>query len=281
MTTLLDLSEPAPEPSAADWNNDGVVYLPRLLPDDLIAAYEDEWSAAHGYRGLVEPESQWSGTPGADPSGLWVLDAEEPGGWNDACPFMRHPALRALCAYGPLAEALEATVGEPMGFHLNLTGWVSTQRNWHQDGYLNPEYVGDSYAAVWMALGDVHPDSGVFQYVPGSHRWHRLVRREIAKVVDIRDPRWPAHTEEVLTDLVESEIVRRDAAVIDYAPNKGDVLLWHPRLYHRGSRSMLPGAYRPSLIAHYSGILHRPDMPTPRREGQGWMFPIDIAGPVR
>jgi hypothetical protein len=286
MTTLVDLSDPAPDPSPADWNDEGVVYLPGLLPADLIEAYEEEWAAANGFRGLNEPpEGQWSASGATSPAGLWVLDAESPGGWNETCPYMHQPALRQLCTFPALADALESTVGEPMALHLNLTGWVSTTRDWHQDGYLNPGYVGDSYAAVWMALGDVHPDSGVFEYVPGSHRWHRLTQERIAGHFDLRDPQWPKHTEVLLTELVEKEIADREAEVVRYAPNKGDVLLWHPRLYHRGSRSMLPNAYRPALIAHYSGIFHRPDMPTPGRtgagDGRGYVFPIDTGGPVR
>lgn len=281
--TLDDLAEPAPPLGPADWNDDGVVVLPGLIPDDLIRAYEAEWRVANGWRGL-------SSFPGADPrhgpshvgSGVWVLDAVEPGGWVDCTPYMRHDALRAICCYQPLADALERLLGEPAGVHLNLTGWVSTERNWHQDGYLNPPEVGDRYAAVWMALEDVHPDSGPFQYVPGSHRWHRLLRSRIWEHVDGTDPQWPKHTEDFLTPLVEAECERRGVEPVSFLPRKGDVLIWHGRLYHRGSRANVPGAYRPSLIAHFSGIRHRPDMPPAiRHEAGGWLFPITSRQPTR
>lgn len=287
--TLEALSDPAPPPGPHDWNDQGVVYLPGLLPDDLIAAYQDEWALANGYNGLKAPpegEGQWSSDPTSDPSSLWVLDAASPGGWNETCPYMRYPALRRLCTHPPLAAELERLTGHPMGVHLNLTGWVSTTRNWHQDGYLNPAGVGDMYAAVWMALDDVHPDSGVFQYVPGSHRWHTLTYEKIARVVDTSDPMWPTHTETVLTPLVEDEITWRGAEVVSYAPQKGDVLIWHSRLYHRGSVASVPNAYRPALIAHYSSIHHRPDFPPAVTEsdgrvaGQGWYFPILTGQPV-
>lgn len=287
--TLEDLSDPAPEPGPHDWNEDGVVHLPGLLPPDLMAAYRDEWRVHNGFLGLVPPAegtSQWSTSVTADPNSLWVLDAAQPGGWPDTCPYMRHPALLDLCTFPPLAEALQTLLGEPAGVHLNLTGWVSTQRNWHQDGYLNPAHVGDCYAAVWMALGDIHPDSGPFQFIPGSHRWHTLTYDKVAQVVDVTDPAWPAHTETVLTPLVEAEIGERNAEVIDYLPSAGDVLIWHPRLYHRGSAPSFPNAFRPALIAHYTGIYHRPDMPTPAQpEGamadSGWFFPIETGNPVR
>jgi ectoine hydroxylase-related dioxygenase (phytanoyl-CoA dioxygenase family) len=142
--------------------------------------------------------------------------------------------------------------------------------------------VGDAYAAVWIALGHVTVESGPFQYVPGSHRWHTLTRDLIARHVDTTDPNWPKHTETILTPLVEKEIAERGDEVVSHLPMYGDVLIWHGRLYHRGSRAQLPGAYRPALIAHYSGIHHRPDMPMAvQHPAGGWYFPIDGHQPVR
>ena len=304
MVTLDDLSEPAPPPGPADWNDEGVVVLPGLIPPDMIAAYAAEWKQANGWHGVRRPAGRqvsrlvmaeagsvedvdqlasplYSTPPGVG-AGRWLIEADRPGGWEDCTPYMRHGALREICCYGPLAEALERLIGEPAGVHLNLTGWVSTERDWHQDGYLNPPPVGDHYAAVWIALGPVHPESGPFEYVPGSHRWHRLVRERFAGVVDLSDPAWPRHSEDVLTPLLEERLERMPVdAVQAFLPQApGDVLIWHPRLYHRGSRAVLPGAYRPALIAHFSGIRHRPDMPAPRQHPLGgWYFPIVESGP--
>lgn len=289
--TLTDLSDPPPDRSPADWNDEGIVHLPELIPGDLIAAYEDAWTAHNGFQRFrpatddLAPEGgdgAWI-TGRGNPEGLYVVDADTPGGWPDACPYMRTPALLELCMFGELATELEKLVGEAMGLHLNLTGWTSTRRNWHQDGYLNPAVTGDHYAAVWIALGDVHPSSGVFQYVPGSHLWHRLTFEKVRRYVDVNDPAWPAHTEAILTDLVEAEIDARNAPVVDYAAGAGDVLIWHPRLYHRGSTPLVPNAYRPSLIAHFSGIDHRPDFPMPpvQHPAGGWYWPIITDQPVR
>jgi hypothetical protein len=276
---LADLSEPAPPPGPQDWNDDGVVIIRNLIPDNLIAAYRAEWSNANGLRGFGLRARLDRGPKDRLPL---VLNAARPGGFPDCTPYMRHPALQLLCCYMPLAVELERLLGEPAGVHLNLTGWVSTERNWHQDGYLNPDEVGDHYAAVWIALADIHPDSGPFQYIPGSHRWHRLVREKFADVVDLTDPAWPKHSEDVLTPLIEAEIERRGAEVESYLPKRGDVLIWHPRLYHRGSRAKVSGAYRPALIAHMSGIYHRPDMPASvQHEAGGWFFPITSRQPVR
>lgn len=253
MTTLEQLTDPPPPAGPRDWNDDGVVLLPGFMPDDLMSAYEECW-----IRENRELNSR-------------------PGGWPDCTPYRRHPELLNILTYDPLANVIEGLLGEPAGVHLNLTGWVSTQRNWHQDSYLNPPHVGDFYAAVWIALADIHPDSGPFQYVPGSHRWPQVTRQKIVSALEPeeRDHRWPKHSERILTPLFEQEIVNRGNNVVSHLPQRGDVLIWHGRLMHRGSVPNVPMMERRSLIAHYSGIHHRHDMPAAQKTaGGGWFFPI-------
>ena len=253
MYTLDDLSEPAPPPGPDDWNDKGVVILKNFLDHDAMNDYEKEWLENN---------------------------ADRPGGWPYCTPYMEHAALRRLVCDEGLAVELAKLMGEPAGVHLNLSGWVTTERDWHQDTYLNPLHVGDKYAAVWMALQDIHPDSGPFQYVPGSHRWHTLTRDKIGEVVDLSNPEWPKHSEDVLSPLVEDEIKARGAKVKTYLPERGDVLIWHGRLYHRGSKANVQGMERRALIAHYSGIHHRQDMPPAiQSRNGGFLFPIQ-GGPV-
>lgn len=251
MSTFADLTTPAPAPGPMDWNDEGVVVLSGFVPENLMAAYETCWLGANGDR---------------------------PGGWPDCTPYRRHPELLNLLTHQPLADELARLLGEPAGVHLNLTGWVTTTRDWHQDSYLNPPHVGDWYAAVWVALDDIHPDSGPFQYVAGSHRWPQVTRERILTALppEQRDHRWPRNSEAVLTPLFEAEIARRGAPVTTHLPSRGDVLIWHGRLLHRGSRANVEGMQRKALIAHYSGINHRDDMPAAmRHRDQGWYFPVD------
>ena len=256
---LSQLTIPAPPEGPADWNSDGFVIKKKFLPEELMAAYEECWVRCNGE--MIDGE----------------LVMHSPGGWGYCTPYRDHKEVRDLFTYKGINDTIEELIGEPAGVHLNLTGWISTTRNWHQDTYLNPAHVGDHYAAVWIALDTINPDSGPFQFVRGSHRWPVVTQEKILKALPPheRDHRWPRFSESLLTPLFTEEIEKRGAEVITYLPERGDVLFWHGRLLHRGSIANKPGTIRKSAIAHYSGINHRQDMPKAQKYGDGWVFPID------
>src|SRR6185437_11832299 len=120
------------------WRRDGVVILPNFLPSDLIDRYSRRRQRLN-----------------------------DPAGWRDLQPYLDVPELREIGLYPPLMRVMQEIIGEPMMLHLCLTGWVTTERDWHQDDYLNPPFVRCWYGAVWMALDDIRADSGPFEYVAG------------------------------------------------------------------------------------------------------------------
>lgn len=218
------------------WPDDGVVVLESALPDDLI----DRYCAVRAPLGAA--------------------------GYGIGTPYMDVTELRDLALCAEVVERVEAVVGEPVAMHLNLTGWVSTERTWHQDDYLNPfpEGVGDRYCGAWLALDHVHPDAGPFEYVPGSHRepWPFLTMDEaVARSGQSRDdPDWPWKAEPWVTWYWDEVIALNRGRIVTTELSRGDLLLWHSRLLHRGSRPRVPGMERRSLIVHYSAVSARPDM---------------------
>lgn len=237
------------------WRRHGWVVAPDLIDDTTIDAYADEWLQANR-------------SDGPRPA---------PGGWPYCTPHRDNPALAALVCDERIQERLGMLLGEPAGVHLTLTGWRTTTRDWHQDCYLNPPEVGGFYVAVWIALDDIDPRSGPFQYIDASHLWPPLSQAKVKAALgeNGRGPDWPTRSEELLTPLFEAKIADEDLAVVDYVPRRGDVLFWSGRLLHRGSRAEVPGMERRALIAHYSGLNHRPDMPSADLVHGGWMFPVD------
>lgn len=234
------------------WRRDGAVILPGLFSDDLIEAYKQE---------------RWSRLPDLAP-------------WSCPVVYMHLESCKALCVDKGLAQVLEDLMGEPMAVNLTLTGWTSTERNWHQDCYLNPSFLKDWYAAVWIALEDITPESGPFEYVPGSHRWPALTRDKVLAALEPCERNradWPSTSERFVVPACEAEIERRGAEIRQFLPKKGDVLIWHGRLLHRGSRPKVAGTPRRALIAHYSGVKRRPDFaPAEQVEDKGWFFPVNM-----
>jgi len=237
-------------PEQAQWRREGVVTLESFLPDNLIDAYIKRRKR----EGIV--------------------------GWVGATPYEHVPELRALALYRPLTQLMRDLVGEEMMLHLALTGWISSERGWHQDDYLNPPGVNGWYAAVWMALDTIHPDSGPFEYYPGSHRWSLLRGEKVRSFMTAEDrampdseAKWPVITERFVLPAVEAEAARRGTPVKQFLGKRGDVLIWHGRLMHRGRKPNVPLMERRSLITHYSGVNHRADM-TVRAEQGGSTYAV-------
>lgn len=258
---LADFLDDIPMHPLMAWNRDGYLVVENAVSDELIDQYKEEWLAANG-----PLHSHPDGT----------VDAPKIGGFNET-GYLQSPALMEICASRTVADVWETLLGEPAGVHLNLTGWVSTQRDWHSDYYLNEACVGDHYGAMWVALDDVAPESGPFEAYPSSHLWPGVVTKaKMGQAVDLSDPRWPAHTEDVIAPLIEDEAARRGVEKYVHLPKRGTILFWHGRLYHRGSKATVPNSYRGAAIAHFSGLNHRTDMPPAQKHPRhgGHFFPL-------
>jgi hypothetical protein len=239
-----------------DWRDDGYLILKDLIPHDLIDAYAARYQADNGVNSKV--------------------------GYRTGTPYMQVLEIKEIGLYKPLIDVINSLIGEEMGMNLNLTDWQSTERNWHQDDYLNPPHVNGHYLACWIALDDISPDSGPFEFVPGSHKWP-VMRGEKVKAMlseeEQRSPNWPRTAERFLDGVFERKIYEEKTLIQKWdTAKKGDVLIWHSWLAHRGSKPNNPELLRKSLIIHYSGINHRPDMQPPvlyeSEKARGYFFPF-------
>ena len=77
--------------------------------------------------------------------------------------------------------------------------------------------------------------------------------------------------------MFEDILNRGELNIEKFLAKKGDVLLWHARLMHRGAIPNDPDLWRETAILHYSGVNHRPDMPASAIQHQqgGWYFPLN------
>jgi hypothetical protein len=171
--------------------------------------------------------------------------------------YIHVPKMRELALYPTITSTLAELIGEEMGLSLSLSNWASTERNWHQDEYLNPPHVKAHYLATWIALEDIDPACGPFEFVPGSHRWGVLARDRVQRFLTLREmrsPNWPKRSERVLNDVYQRLIADRDVEPKRFLGRKGDVLVWHSCLAHRGSVPTDRTVKRRALICHYTAL---------------------------
>jgi hypothetical protein len=263
---LLDRAHVDPAGLDADqrqWRENGYLIKRGLFPERLIDAYVALRSQDAQGRRLVTP-----------------LDAK----WSSPVPYLHHAEIRDLCLYPPLMAVMKSLIGAEMFLHLNLTGWYSTQRDWHQDIYLNPAEVQGWYCAVWIALADVHPYSGPFELIPGSHRWPLLSGEKVRSYLTEEElsltdpatgnPLWANLTQAVVSAMTERKIEQQGSKRRYFMGRKGDVLIWHSRLTHRGTIPLINNRIRPALISHYSGVGHRSDMTQLRAHTGGGKYAV-------
>ena len=165
--------------------------------------------------------------------------------------------MRSVCLCGPLVECIEKLIGKRVGLFLTLSGLKSTKRSWHQDFYLKTGYQNVDYCAVWIAISDVHPDSGPYQFVPGTHRWGPLRRELIWDWLKAHQRDTPGATrfaEKFVTDACMNKIRESNSTIKTHLPKRGDVLIWHHSLLHQGSMPRNPDLERPGLISHYNSL---------------------------
>ena len=187
----------------------------------------------------------------------------------DSTPFVEHEELLRISCYKPLMDIIRELHGAEMGLIFNLTGFVSTQRGWHQDAYLDRDTAVPRLAA-WIACGAIDDDVGPFEYIPGSHRWMALSNERINEFLkpeyrwpnghrarEAGVPGWGRISEAFIDPSVFAKIEREGVPIRHFVAEKGDVLLWYGRTMHRGSPPRRKGATRPGLIAHYAPIFER------------------------
>jgi len=225
-----DVDEAALDDECRQWRQNGYLILPNVLPHDLIDRYVERVERYHCLSGFQTPT-----------------------------PYEHVTELRNLALHPPVVERINKLIGDEMVLHLNLTGWTSTERTWHQDDYLNSAEINGWYLAVWMAMDDIPPDCGPFQFIPGSHRWPVLRQDRVRALMTpqqaaadaaSRNAIWTVLTQDQVAAAVERRRQELGLEYESFLAKKGDVLIWHACLHHRGSEPTAPVPAWRKLLAH-------------------------------
>ncbi|GAC1337392.1 MAG: hypothetical protein NVSMB29_01680 [Candidatus Dormibacteria bacterium] len=148
--------------------------------------------------------------------------------------------------------ALSAQVGDLLAHLLDdvpvMCNTLNLPRGSQQADHLDTLFMTpqtpDKLVATWMALEDVHPDSGPLRYYPGSS--HIPTFRFADGGLHVRNEEMDAWSEYMAT-----EVDRRGLQEVRFQAKRGDLFIWHAWLLHGGSRIEDPVRTRNSLVTHF------------------------------
>ncbi|WP_174274985.1 phytanoyl-CoA dioxygenase family protein [Sphingomonas bacterium] len=158
--------------------------------------------------------------------------------------FLVDDDARALALHDDVVAALrwvlksEPTVIGSLNFERG-----STQK-FHTDTLYMPGKTAGGMTAAWFALEDVTAEAGPLKYYPGSHQIP-LFRFSSGRPSQINEQ--VTHYDAYMTRQVKD----RGLEWRHFLPKKGDVLIWHERLYHGGAAIEDIAQTRKSLVVHY------------------------------
>ena len=225
----------------------GYLVLPKLFNDEEVAAIngavDRAWADRSIYNNLTI--SAYTGTENYTETYLRYVD-------RDARNFryklnhlyLYEPRVLDLLysekLYSVLAELLQ---DKPVVFNgLNMEH--GTEQRMHIDTFYMPPRTFGKMVASWIALEDIHPDSGPLTYVPKSNQIpaYRFSHGEI----------WAKQEEmPAFDEYYGEELANRRLKSETFSPKKGDVFIWHAQLYHGGGAINNRSLTRKSMVNHF------------------------------
>lgn len=119
----------------------------------------------------------------------------------------------------------------------------------HSDSIHMTTYPLGYLIAIWVALEDVHPDSGPLFYYPGSHKLPYLLNNDWNadnSFLSLGKNDYPDY-EDMVEELLKKNKFPREELIA----KKGDVLIWHANLIHGGTPIRNKALTRKSMVVHY------------------------------
>lgn len=155
---------------------------------------------------------------------------------------------------------LEAVFGDKVIAMQSLLFKYGSQQATHQDFAYVVSEIPSHLAAAWIALEDVHIDSGPLFYYPGSHTIRKF---DFGNGIFFNGQ--SKHDPNDFANYLDKACVEAGLEKKTLLIKKGDVLLWHAALAHGGDEIRNPALTRKSFVCHYSSdkaYRHHRQLPT-------------------
>lgn len=118
----------------------------------------------------------------------------------------------------------------------------------HQDHYYLDTVPSGNLIGAWYALEDIHPDSGCFFVLPGSHK--DKVFEPVSSSGDRSLDSTYANHDQMRQEIVDL-INQRQYKYEDLTIDRGDMIFWHPYLIHGAYNNRNPKYSRKSFTTHF------------------------------
>jgi hypothetical protein len=218
--------------------------------------------AEHGYiilEQLIEEsalDEVWTGYEDAIRSGKIKLPSE-PAAEGDPYPgryLNPHKKIGAFCRLLKHPDLLNwlklLTERQPKPLQ-TITSHKGTQQAIHSDSIHMTTYPLGYFTAAWIALEDIHPDSGPLEYYPGSHKLPYVFSHEVGITEkDFRKHGYRSYQEKY-EPFIRQTIAKAGLQPAYFHAKKGDVLIWHANLLHGGSVRREIQLSRRAVVCHF------------------------------
>jgi len=249
MSALRSISEQ----EIHDYERDGFVKLPQILPADWVDRLRDAIQSLYE-RNIVRSDMAEGFEQMANAAGDKLLsdgNALSTGRFCFSTDVWRDDeALKALCLGSPLPElAAQLFRSSKVNFLIDQIflkePGAARRTAFHQDeSYFN--CTGEQCATFWIPVDVVDKANGAMGYVPGSHLWGR----SFAPNVFVSQTPIPGFDGERIPD-IEGNEEEFGVRYLESVP--GDIIVHHYRTLHGSTGNTDPNRIRRAAALRYGG----------------------------
>jgi len=161
--------------------------------------------------------------------------------------YLNNSSVKEIACNDLLIKMLSKIYGRKAFPFQTLNFPYGTQQKGHSDNVHFDSIPNNFMAGVWVALEDIHEDSGPLFFYEGSHKWPRVDNFLLGYKQDKNQaPHYHKYTE-----FWESYADYSKADKKLFLAKKGECLIWSSNLVHGGSKQTDFKRTRWSQVTHY------------------------------
>jgi ectoine hydroxylase-related dioxygenase (phytanoyl-CoA dioxygenase family) len=148
-----------------------------------------------------------------------------------------------------ITHLLDFLLGKKAKLFQSLNFEHGSAQRAHSDTIHMTTYPLGYLVAVWVALEDIHPDSGPLFYYPGSHKLPYVLNDDYNHGGNyfLLGPKAYQKYEDAIQEVIENNKLKKEI----FCPKKGDAFIWHANILHGGSRIKNSALTRKSMVLHF------------------------------